>query len=158
MSSAIIKLTIIIYLEMEGGRLMKKFSLIFTLVIFVSVFLVGCNSSLDDNVVSLKETNLSLIKDNGFFSTTLEKDLLNNIFLIENTSGQYVVFYKTNIDKESISCSVKDSVLEINLETLNNTENTYGYEIIHDLKKSYDTIKLIKDDEEVYFSSVIKVN
>lgn len=137
---------------------MKKFSLIFTLFIFASVFLVGCNSSLDHEVTSLKETNISAIKDDNFFSTTPEEDLLNNIFLIENASEQYIVFYKTNIDNESISCSVTNSVLEINSETLNNTENTYAYKIINPKEKDYDTIKLIKDGKEEAFSSAIKVN
>ena len=136
----------------------RKISLYFIVFIFICTFLVGCNSKLDNKVTLLKEINISSIKDNNFFSTTPEKKLLNNVFLIEDSSDQYIVFYKMNIENESISCSVKNSVLEVNIKTSSNTENTYAYKIIHPKEKNFEAIKLIKDGEHIVFSSVIMVN
>lgn len=63
-----------------------------------------------------------------------------------------------NIDKENISCDVKNSILQINVKTSGNAENTYAYKIINPKEKNYESINLIKDGEEVAFSSVINVD
>ena len=137
---------------------MKKFSKIIVVFILMGIFLVGCNSNLDKKSTSLKEVNISSIKDNGYFATTPKEDLENKAFLVENSSGQYIVFYKMNIDKENISCDVKNSILQINVKTSGNAENTYVYKIINSKEKNYESINLIKDGEEVAFSSVINVD
>ena len=137
---------------------MKKFSKIIGIFILMSIFLVGCNSNLDKKSTSLKEVNISSIKDNNYFTTTPKEDLENKAFLVENSSGQYIVFYKMNIDKENVSCDVKNSILQINVKTSGNAENTYVYKIINSKEKNYESINLIKDGEEVAFSSVINVD
>lgn len=137
---------------------MKKFSKIIGIFILMSIFLVGCNSNLDKKSTSLKEVNISSIKDNNYFTTTPKEDLENKAFLVENSSDQYIVFYKMNIDKENISCDVKNSILQINVKTSGNAENTYVYKIINSKEKNYESINLIKDGEEVAFSSVINVD
>ena len=134
---------------------MKKFSKIIGIFILMGIFLVGCNSNLDKKSTSLKEVNISSIKDNNYFTTTPKEELENKAFLVENSSGQYIVFYKMNIDKENISCDVKNSILQINVKTSGNAENTYAYKIINSKEKNYESINLIKDGEEVAFSSVI---
>ena len=63
-----------------------------------------------------------------------------------------------NIDKENVSCDVKNSILQINVKTSGNAENTYAYKIINSKEKNYESINLIKDGEEVAFSSVINVD
>ena len=63
-----------------------------------------------------------------------------------------------NIDKENVSCDVKNSILQINVKTSGNAENTYVYKIINSKEKNYESINLIKDGEEVAFSSVINVD
>ena len=136
---------------------MKKFSKIIVVFILMGIFLVGCNSNLDKKSTSLKEVNISSIKDNGYFATTPKEDLENKAFLVENSSDQYIVFYKMNIDKD-ISCDVKNSILQINVKTFGNAENTYVYKIINSKEKNYESINLIKDGEEVAFSSVINVD
>ena len=68
------------------------------------------------------------------------------------TSGDII------IDKENISCDVKNSILQINVKTSGNAENTYAYKIINPKEKNYESINLIKDGEEVAFSSVINVD
>lgn len=137
---------------------MKKFSKIIGIFILMSIFLVGCNSNLDKKSTSLKEVNISSIKDNNYFTTTPKEDLENKAFLVENSSDQYIVFYKMNIDKENVSCDVKNSILQINVKTSGNAENTYVYKIINSKEKNYESINLIKDGEEVAFSSVINVD
>ena len=137
---------------------MKKFSKIIGIFILMSIFLVGCNSNLDKKSTSLKEVNISSIKDNNYFTTTPKEELVNKAFLVENSSDQYIVFYKMNIDKENISCDVKNSILQINVKTSGNAENTYVYKIINSKEKNYESINLIKDGEEVAFSSVINVD
>ena len=137
---------------------MKKFSKIIGIFILMSIFLVGCNSNLDKKSTSLKEVNISSIKDNNYFTTTPKEELENKAFLVENSSDQYIVFYKMNIDKENISCDVKNSILQINVKTSGNAENTYAYKIINQKEKNYESINLIKDGEEVAFSSVINVD
>ena len=137
---------------------MKKFSKIIVVFILMGIFLVGCNSNLDKKSTSLKEVNISSIKDNCYFATTPKEDLENKAFLVENSSGQYIVFYKMNIDKENISCDVKNSILQINVKTSGNAKNTYVYKIINSKEKNYESINLIKDGEEVAFSSVINVD
>lgn len=137
---------------------MKKFSKIIGIFILMGIFLVGCNSNLDKKSTSLKEVNISSIKDNNYFTTTPKEELENKAFLVENSSGQYIVFYKMNIDKENISCDVKNSILQINVKTSGNAENTYVYKIINSKEKNYESINLIKDGEEVAFSSVINVD
>ncbi len=137
---------------------MKKFSKIIGIFILMSIFLVGCNSNLDKKSTSLKEVNISSIKDNNYFTTTPKEELENKAFLVENSSDQYIVFYKMNIDKENISCDVKNSILQINVKTSGNAENTYAYKIINSKEKNYESINLIKDGEEVAFSSVINVD
>ena len=137
---------------------MKKFSKIIGIFILMSIFLVGCNSNLDKKSTSLKEVNISSIKDNNYFTTTPKEDLENKAFLVENSSDQYIVFYKMNIDKENVSCDVKNSILQINVKTSGNAENTYAYKIINSKEKNYESINLIKDGEEVAFSSVINVD
>jgi len=137
---------------------MKKFSKIIGIFILMGIFLVGCNSNLDKKSTSLKEVNISSIKDNDYFTTTPKEELVNKAFLVENSSGQYIVFYKMNIDKENISCDVKNSILQINVKTSGNAENTYAYKIINSKEKNYESINLIKDGEEVAFSSVINVD
>ena len=137
---------------------MKKFSKIIGIFILMGIFLVGCNSNLDKKSTSLKEVNISSIKDNNYFTTTPKEELENKAFLVENSSGQYIVFYKMNIDKENISCDVKNSILQINVKTSGNAENTYAYKIINSKEKNYESINLIKDGEEVAFSSVINVD
>ena len=137
---------------------MKKFSKIIGIFILMSIFLVGCNSNLDKKSTSLKEVNISSIKDNNYFTTTPKEELENKAFLAENSSGQYIVFYKMNIDKENISCDVKNSILQINVKTSGNAENTYAYKIINSKEKNYESINLIKDGEEVAFASVINVD
>ena len=137
---------------------MKKFSKIIGIFILMGIFLVGCNSNLDKKSTSLKEVNISSIKDNNYFTTTPKEELVNKAFLVENSSGQYIVFYKMNIDKENISCDVKNSILQINVKTSGNAENTYVYKIINSKEKNYESINLIKDGEEVAFSSVINVD
>ena len=137
---------------------MKKFSKIIGIFILMSIFLVGCNSNLDKKSTSLKEVNISSIKDNNYFTTTPKEELENKAFLVENSSGQYIVFYKMNIDKENVSCDVKNSILQINVKTSGNAENTYVYKIINSKEKNYESINLIKDGEEVAFSSVINVD
>ena len=124
----------------------------------MSIFLVGCNSNLDKKSTSLKEVNISSIKDNNYFTTTPKEELENKAFLVENSSDQYIVFYKMNIDKENVSCDVKNSILQINVKTSGNAENTYVYKIINPKEKNYESINLIKDGEEVAFSSVINVD
>ena len=137
---------------------MKKFSKIIGIFILMGIFLVGCNSNLDKKSTSLKEVNISSIKDNNYFTTTPKEELENKAFLVENSSGQYIVFYKMNIDKENISCDVKNSILQINVKTSGNAENTYVYKIINSKEKNYESINLIKDGEEEAFSSVINVD
>lgn len=137
---------------------MKKFSKIIGIFILMSIFLVGCNSNLDKKSTSLKEVNISSIKDNNYFTTTPKEELENKAFLVENSSDQYIVFYKMNIDKENVSCDVKNSILQINVKTSGNAENTYVYKIINPKEKNYESINLIKDGEEVAFSSVINVD
>ena len=137
---------------------MKKFSKIIGIFILMSIFLVGCNSNLDKKSTSLKEVNISSIKDNDYFTTTPKEELVNKAFLVENSSDQYIVFYKMNIDKENVSCDVKNSILQINVKTSGNAENTYVYKIINSKEKNYESINLIKDGEEVAFSSVINVD
>ena len=137
---------------------MKKFSKIIGIFILMGIFLVGCNSNLDKKSTSLKEVNISSIKDNNYFTTTPKEELENKAFLVENSSDQYIVFYKMNIDKENISCDVKNSILQINVKTSGNAENTYAYKIINQKEKNYESINLIKDGEEVAFSSVINVD
>lgn len=137
---------------------MKKFSKIIVVFILMGIFLVGCNSNLDKKSTSLKEVNISSIKDNNYFTTTPKEELVNKAFLVENSSDQYIVFYKMNIDKENISCDVKNSILQINVKTSGNAENTYVYKIINSKEKNYESINLIKDGEEVAFSSVINVD
>lgn len=137
---------------------MKKFSKIIVVFILMGIFLVGCNSNLDKKSTSLKEVNISSIKDNNYFTTTPKEELVNKAFLVENSSDQYIVFYKMNIDKENISCDVKNSILQINVKTSGNAENTYAYKIINSKEKNYESINLIKDGEEVAFSSVINVD
>ena len=137
---------------------MKKFSKIIGIFILMGIFLVGCNSNLDKKSTSLKEVNISSIKDNNYFTTTPKEELVNKAFLVENSSDQYIVFYKMNIDKENISCDVKNSILQINVKTSGNAENTYAYKIINSKEKNYESINLIKDGEEVAFSSVINVD
>ena len=137
---------------------MKKFSKIIGIFILMSIFLVGCNSNLDKKSTSLKEVNISSIKDNNYFTTTPKEELENKAFLVENSFDQYIVFYKMNIDKENVSCDVKNSILQINVKTSGNAENTYAYKIINSKEKNYESINLIKDGEEVAFSSVINVD
>ena len=137
---------------------MKKFSKIIVVFILMGIFLVGCNSNLDKKSTSLKEVNISSIKDNNYFTTTPKEELVNKAFLVENSSDQYIVFYKMNIDKENVSCDVKNSILQINVKTSGNAENTYVYKIINSKEKNYESINLIKDGEEVAFSSVINVD
>ena len=137
---------------------MKKFSKIIGIFILMSIFLVGCNSNLDKKSTSLKEVNISSIKDNNYFTTTPKEELENKAFLVKNSSNQYIVFYKMNIDKENVSCDVKNSILQINVKTSGNAENTYAYKIINSKEKNYESINLIKDGEEVAFSSVINVD
>ena len=137
---------------------MKKFSKIIGIFILMGIFLVGCNSNLDKKSTSLKEVNISSIKDNNYFTTTPKEELENKAFLVKNSSGQYIVFYKMNIDKENVSCDVKNSILQINVKTSGNAENTYAYKIINSKEKNYESINLIKDGEEVAFSSVINVD
>lgn len=137
---------------------MKKFSKIIGIFILMGIFLVGCNSNLDKKSTSLKEVNIYSIKDNNYFTTTPKEELVNKAFLVENSSDQYIVFYKMNIDKENISCDVKNSILQINVKTSGNAENTYVYKIINSKEKNYESINLIKDGEEVSFSSVINVD
>ena len=137
---------------------MKKFSKIIGIFILMSIFLVGCNSNLDKKSTSLKEVNISSIKDNNYFTTKPKEELENKAFLVENSSDQYIVFSKMNIDKENVSCDVKNSILQINVKTSGNAENTYVYKIIKKKKKNYESINLIKDGEEVAFSSVINVD
>ena len=137
---------------------MKKFSKIIGIFILMSIFLVGCNSNLDKKSTSLKEVNISSIKDNNYFTTTPKEELENKAFLVENSSDQYIVFSKMNIDKENVSCDVKNSILQINVKTSGNAENTYAYKIINSKEKNYESINLIKDGEEVAFSSVINVD
>ena len=137
---------------------MKKFSKIIGIFILMSIFLVGCNSNLDKKSTSLKEVNISSIKDNNYFTTTPKEELENKAFLVENSSDQYIVFYKMNIDKENVSCDVKNSILQINVKTSGNAENTYAYKIINSKEKNYESINLIKDGEEVAFSSVINLD
>lgn len=137
---------------------MKKFSKIIGIFILMSIFLVGCNSNLDKKSTSLKEVNISSIKNNNYFTTTPKEELENKAFLVENSSDQYIVFYKMNIDKENVSCDVKNSILQINVKTSGNAENTYVYKIINSKEKNYESINLIKDGEEVAFSSVINVD
>ena len=116
---------------------MKKFSKIIGIFILMSIFLVGCNSNLDKKSTSLKEVNISSIKDNNYFTTTPKEELENKAFLVENSSDQYIVFYKMNIDKENVSCDVKNSILQINVKTSGNAENTYVYKIINSKEKNY---------------------
>ena len=137
---------------------MKKFSKIIVVFILMGIFLVGCNSNLDKKSTSFKEVNISSIKDNNYFTTTPKEELENKAFLVENSSDQYIVFYKMNIDKENVSCDVKNSILQINVKTSGNAENTYVYKIINSKEKNYESINLIKDGEEVAFSSVINVD
>lgn len=137
---------------------MKKFSKIIGIFILMSIFLVGCNSNLDKKSTSLKEVNISSIKNNNYFTTTPKEELENKAFLVKNSSDQYIVFYKMNIDKENVSCDVKNSILQINVKTSGNAENTYAYKIINSKEKNYESINLIKDGEEVAFSSVINVD
>ena len=53
---------------------------------------------------------------------------------------------------------MKNSILQINVKTSGNAENTYVYKIINSKEKNYESINLIKDGEEVAFSSVINVD
>ena len=137
---------------------MKKFSKIIGIFILMGIFLVGCNSNLDKKSTSLKEVNISSIKDNNYFTTTPKEELENKAFFVKNSSNQYIVFYKMNIDKENVSCDVKNSILQINVKTSGNAENTYAYKIINSKEKNYESINLIKDGEEVAFSSVINLD
>lgn len=77
----------------------------------------------------------------------------DSIYLISGANNSYVVFYKMNVDPESVNMGIKDKEYSISFNTGDKID-TLVYEL--NFKRSEDSkLILIEDGHEVSFETVI---
>lgn len=122
---------------------MKK-QMRYALIVGCILFLTACHA----DPFSLKNVDHTLINN---FQFDLEVD---NPYLMNLNSKQYLLFYKMNLNPETVQYQLIDTKLQVSIETTNQTTGTYIYEI-SDPNSEVDLIQLIENGEKVPFHSVI---
>lgn len=123
-----------------------------TLIIFL---FVNCNNVANDKNLSLNKCNYTIIENHDFFINKVEDELIGNIYLMQDNSKQYIVFYQMNINPNNIEINIEDSIISINLIDDESYKDIYVYEIGN--YKYYEdcTLKIMKNDKEMIINTVI---
>lgn len=97
---------------------------------------------------SLKQVDSNILDQ---YSMVEKKE--DSIYLISGANNSYVVFYKKNVDPESVNMGIKDKEYSISFNTGDKID-TLVYEL--NFKRSEDSkLILIEDGHEVSFETVI---
>lgn len=123
-----------------------------TLLIFL---FVSCNNASNNQNLSLIKSNSSIIDNQDFFSDKSAEELVGNIYMFNQNSKQYIVFYQMNINPDSVEISVIDDIIQINLTKDENYKDIYVYEIPNYLDYKRYTLKIMNGTEELTIKSVI---
>lgn len=123
-----------------------------TLLIFL---FVSCNNASNNKNLSLIKSNSSIIDNQDFFSDKSAEELVGNIYMFNQNSKQYIVFYQMNINPDSVEISVIDDIIQINLTKDENYKDIYVYEIPNYLDYKRYTLKIMSGTEELTIKSVI---
>lgn len=123
-----------------------------TLLIFL---FVSCNNASNNQNLSLIKSNSSIIDNQDFFSDKSAEELVGNIYMFNQNSKQYIVFYQMNINPDSVEISVIDDIIQINLTKDENYKDIYVYEIPNYLDYKRYTLKIMSGTEELTIKSVI---
>ncbi|HAT4092604.1 hypothetical protein [Clostridium perfringens] len=123
-----------------------------TLLMFL---FVSCNNASNNKNLSLIKSNSSIIDNQDFFSDKSEEELVGNIYMFNQNSKQYIVFYQMNINPDSVEISVIDDIIQINLTKDENYKDIYVYEIPNYLDYKRYTLKIMNGTEELTIKSVI---
>lgn len=115
------------------------------LTILCCLFLFsGCAKSQE----SLKQVDSNILDQ---YSMVEKKE--DSIYLISGANNSYVVFYKMNVDPESVNMGIKDKEYSISFNTGDKID-ILVYEL--NFKRSEDSkLILIEDGHEVSFETVI---
>ncbi|XZH78458.1 hypothetical protein ACSW8S_16465 (plasmid) [Clostridium perfringens] len=123
-----------------------------TLLIFL---FVSCNNASNNKNLSLIKSNSSIIDNQDFFSDKPKEELVGNIYMFNQNSKQYIVFYQMNINPDSVEISFIDDIIQINLTKDENYKDIYVYEIPNYLDYKRYTLKIMNGTEELTIKSVI---
>lgn len=123
-----------------------------TLLMFL---FVSCNNTSNNKSLSLIKSNSSIIDNQDFFSDKSEEELVENIYMFNQNSKQYIVFYQMNINPDSVKISVIDDIIQINLTKDENYKDIYVYEMPNYLDYEGYTLKIMNGTEELTIKSVI---
>lgn len=134
---------------------MRKFSFIILSSILIIFLFVSCNNTSNDKSLSLNKCNSSIIENQEFFINTLENELIGNIYMMQDNSKQYIVFYQMNINPNNIVISIENSIIRINLIDDPSDKDIYVYEISN--YKYYEdyTLKIMKNNKEMIIKTVL---
>lgn len=125
------------------------------LFVFIATFLVGCSLNTGGNDLSVEEVSIDEVIERQLDGEMPKDELKNNVFMIEDDSEEYIVFYEMKIDRDSFSYEVSDSKLKFYIKTSDKPKSTLAYKIISPKEPNYDTLHLIKDGKETAFASII---
>lgn len=134
---------------------MRKFTFTFLMLTLIIFLFVNCNNVANDKNLSLNKCNYTIIENHNFFINKVEDELIGNIYLMQDNSKQYIVFYQMNINPNNIEINIEDSIISINLIDDESYKDIYVYEI--DNYKYYEdcTLKIMKNDKEMIINTVI---
>lgn len=134
---------------------MRKFTFTFLMLTLIIFLFVNCNNVANDKNLSLNKCNYTIIENHDFFINKVEDELIGNIYLMQDNSKQYIVFYQMNINPNNIEINIEDSIISINLIDDESYKDIYVYEI--DNYKYYEdcTLKIMKNDKEMIINTVI---
>lgn len=126
---------------------MKKFLLLFMLII-TTYIVYGCNNNNDnESPVSLYKVDINSLNNKNMINVVQNSTLKEGIYKIETDNNNYIFFNGITNEFSDISCRLKDKKLIISCSTLSSRENTKKLYVIREQNTtSYDNKSIFFND------------
>ncbi|NLC54723.1 MAG: hypothetical protein GX769_02460 [Erysipelothrix sp.] len=133
---------------------MKKLMTKLILILVLTTFMVGCSQ---DKTVSIKrETNINKVLKTDYFENKTKEELNNNLYMITTNKKQYIVFYRMNIDPDTVILTIKDLDIEISTTSSLIYDDILIYEIVNYRQiKDDSTLNVLIDGVSISFDTII---
>ena len=124
------------------------------LILVLTTFMVGCSQ---DKTVSIKrETNINKVLKTDYFENKTKEELNNNLYMITTNKKQYIVFYRMNIDPDTVILTIKDLDIEISTTSSLIYDDILIYEIVNYRQiKDDSTLNVLIDGVSISFDTII---
>ena len=128
---------------------------ILMLLVLLTIFISGCNSTSKDEEITLQKIDISYINNEEFLTTIKEVPLGKGIYFVEGLSDKYIILSKLDIKSdESVSCKIDNSLLKIDIDT-EESSNMNAYRILNQYGLYYNSVDLMENGKKVSLSTII---